>query len=64
MYVIEDLAILVKGVHVPLNINTFYLEAYMLFIQLNQAYYQAMRSGVRSAAPVLHFSSSSKSSSK
>ena len=35
-----DLAVLVKGVDIPLNIDTFYLEAYMLFIQLNQAFYQ------------------------
>ena len=29
---IRNLAVLVKGVDTPLNIDTFYLEAYMLFI--------------------------------
>ena len=35
-----DLAVLVKGVNIPLNIDIFDLETYMLLIQLNQAFYQ------------------------
>lgn len=39
MYIIGNVAVLVKDVDNPLNIDTFYIKAYMLFIQLNQAYY-------------------------